>query len=96
MPPEPWYEIVGLVRDMGMGTPPDPKVAGIYHPVAIEVPKVTQGKDERQINALEWGLANINADDVWSQYGDKGDSDPIRNCHWRVGTAVLATFAEDA
>jgi len=33
--PGPWYEIVGVVRDMGMsfGTF-DPKVAGIYHPVA--------------------------------------------------------------
>jgi predicted permease len=38
----PWYEIVGVVRDLGMaigadqGTAPgtDPKVAGIYHPVA--------------------------------------------------------------
>jgi len=32
--PTPWYEIVGVVRDMGMGLEPDPKVAGIYHPVA--------------------------------------------------------------
>ena len=38
----PWYEIVGVVRDLGMavgadeGAAPgsDPKVAGIYHPVA--------------------------------------------------------------
>jgi predicted permease len=29
----PWYEIVGMVRDMGMDTRPlDPKVAGFYHP----------------------------------------------------------------
>ena len=29
----PWYEIVGVVRDMGMDTRPlDPKVAGFYHP----------------------------------------------------------------
>jgi predicted permease len=28
----PWYEIVGVVRDLGMATEPDPKVAGIYHP----------------------------------------------------------------
>jgi predicted permease len=30
----PWFEIVGVVRDMGMATGDDPKVAGIYHPVA--------------------------------------------------------------
>jgi putative ABC transport system permease protein len=33
----PWYEIVGVVRDLGMAAQPssggDPKVAGIYHPV---------------------------------------------------------------
>jgi hypothetical protein len=31
--PGPWHEIVGVVRDLGMGIEPDPKVAGIYHPV---------------------------------------------------------------
>ncbi|WP_238335282.1 S8 family serine peptidase [Kribbella amoyensis] len=55
------------------------EVEGIYNPTTIEVPKVTQGKDERQINSLEWGLANINADDVWSQYGDKGEGIVIAN-----------------
>jgi putative ABC transport system permease protein len=30
----PWYEIVGVVPDMGMATGEDPKVAGFYHPVA--------------------------------------------------------------
>jgi len=41
-PPGPWYEIVGVVRDLGMAVGADmgqaagsdPKVAGIYHPVA--------------------------------------------------------------
>ena len=31
---EPWYEIVGVVRDMGMAKPSDPKKAGVYHPSA--------------------------------------------------------------
>ena len=30
----PWYEIVGVVRDMGMSKGDDPKNAGMYHPVA--------------------------------------------------------------
>ncbi len=29
---EPWYEVVGVVRDLGMALEPDTKVAGIYHP----------------------------------------------------------------
>jgi subtilisin family serine protease len=48
------------------------EVEGIYNPMAVEVPKVTQGSTEHEINSVEWGLANINADDVWAQYGDKG------------------------
>ena len=32
---EPWYEIVGVVRDMGMSVGGfDPKIAGFYHPAA--------------------------------------------------------------
>ena len=49
------------------------EVEGLYAPVAIEVPKVTKGTTEHEINSVEWGVANINADDVWSQYGDKGE-----------------------
>ena len=30
----PWYEVVGVVPDLGMAKESDPKVAGIYHPVA--------------------------------------------------------------
>jgi predicted lysophospholipase L1 biosynthesis ABC-type transport system permease subunit len=32
--PGPWHEIVGVVPDMGMSRPDDPKIAGIYHPLA--------------------------------------------------------------
>ena len=31
----PWYEIVGVVRDLGMSGGQDPKVSGIYHPARI-------------------------------------------------------------
>jgi hypothetical protein len=33
-PPWPWYEIIGVVRDLGMSHAPDPKVAGFYEPAA--------------------------------------------------------------
>jgi hypothetical protein len=33
--PEPWYEIVGVVKDLGLALGgDDPKIAGFYHPVA--------------------------------------------------------------
>ena len=35
--PAPWHEIVGVVPDLGMSSPSDPKVAGFYHPLAPDV-----------------------------------------------------------
>ena len=32
--PSAWYEIVGVVQDLGLSADRDPKVAGFYHPVA--------------------------------------------------------------
>jgi putative ABC transport system permease protein len=32
---DPWFEIVGVVNDLGMAYGNDPKVAGFYHPVAV-------------------------------------------------------------
>ena len=34
-PAEPWREIVGVVRDMGMAVDPSPKTAGIYLPIRL-------------------------------------------------------------
>jgi putative ABC transport system permease protein len=40
---EPWYEIVGVVKDLGMSTSEyDPKKAGIYHPVSDDGPLPAQ------------------------------------------------------
>ncbi|MGK5740410.1 S8 family serine peptidase [Micromonospora sp. URMC 103] len=55
------------------------EVEALYAPVAYEVPKTTKGDNEKVVNALEWGVANINADDVWSQYGVKGEGITIAN-----------------
>ncbi|MEW2384676.1 S8 family serine peptidase [Micromonospora sp. NPDC047707] len=55
------------------------EVEGLYAPVDYEVPEVTDGADEKTVNALEWGIANINADDVWSRYGVKGAGITVAN-----------------
>ena len=34
-PAPPWIEIVGLVRDVGMGRAPDPQAAGLYRPLDL-------------------------------------------------------------
>ncbi|MET7283095.1 S8 family serine peptidase [Kribbella sp. NPDC005582] len=55
------------------------EVAGLYNPTQVEVPKVTEGTSEHEINAVEWGVANIKANQVWSQFGDKGAGITIAN-----------------
>lgn len=32
-----------------------------------------KGKDLKAVNSVEWGVANINADDVWDQFGVTGE-----------------------
>jgi predicted permease len=34
-PPPTWFEIVGVVRDMGMAVEPEPKTAGVYQPLSF-------------------------------------------------------------
>ena len=55
------------------------EVEGLYASIAYEVPKVTEGTDEKTVNALEWGISNINADDVWSKYGVTGEGITVAN-----------------
>ncbi len=38
---------------------------------AIDPP--AKGKAEKEVNAVEWGIAAINADDVWGQYDVRGE-----------------------
>ncbi len=38
---------------------------------ALEEP--IKGKDVKDVNAVEWGVANINADDVWNEFGVNGE-----------------------
>ncbi|HET6479165.1 MAG TPA: S8 family serine peptidase [Actinoplanes sp.] len=49
------------------------EVEGLYAPTKIEAPKVSDGTQQMVLNAVEWGIANINADDVWSQDGVTGE-----------------------
>ena len=32
-----------------------------------------KGKDVKDVNSVEWGVANINADDVWNEFGVTGE-----------------------
>ncbi|MFI5846054.1 S8 family serine peptidase [Catenuloplanes sp. NPDC051500] len=56
-----------------------PEVQGLYPSIAYEIPETKAGADEHTVNALEWGVASINADDVWNQYGVTGENIVIAN-----------------
>ncbi|MEU0368797.1 S8 family serine peptidase [Streptomyces sp. NPDC006283] len=55
------------------------EVEALYAPIAYKAPEVTKGTQEKTVNSLEWGIANINADDVWSQFGVKGEGITVAN-----------------
>ena len=49
------------------------EVESLWPEVKVPEPQPVKGKDVRQVNSVEWGIANINADDVWSQFGVRGE-----------------------
>jgi len=55
------------------------EVEGLYLPVAYKTPEITKGAAEHTVNAVEWGIANIKADQVWAQYGVKGAGITVAN-----------------
>lgn len=55
------------------------EVDGLFAPMEYKVPEVTEGKSEKTVNAVEWGISNINADDLWSQFGTTGAGITVAN-----------------
>ena len=56
-----------------------PEVEKIVAERVYEAPDPMPGTTEAKINAVEWGIANINADDVWAQFGDRGEGIVVAN-----------------
>ena len=50
-----------------------PTVEAIRAPQTYEIPEPTIGIDEQQIDAVEWGIDRISADEVWSTFGVRGE-----------------------
>jgi subtilisin family serine protease len=55
------------------------EVAEILAPRTYTIPKPTAGEVEQSVNAVEWGIAEINADDVWSTFGVRGEGIVVAN-----------------
>ncbi len=54
-------------------------VQRITAPRTYQIPTPDAGTTEKTINALEWGIAAVNADDVWSTYGVRGEGIVVAN-----------------
>ncbi len=58
----------------------NPAVEAITAPVTYQVPDPVGGSTDRsRVNAVEWGIDQIGADDVWSQFGVRGEGIVIAN-----------------
>ncbi len=54
-------------------------VTRLRSPDTYPLPTPTPGTAERTINAVEWGIARIGADDVWSTFGVRGEGITVAN-----------------
>ena len=50
-----------------------PEVAKILPSESYRVPDPIKGKTESKVNAVEWNIDDVNAPDVWQQFGDRGE-----------------------
>jgi Subtilase family/Malectin domain/Carboxypeptidase regulatory-like domain/Viral BACON domain len=64
-------------------------VTRLRSPDTYPLPTPTPGTAERTINAVEWGIARIRADQVWSTFGVRGEGITVAN----IDTGVDYTHA---
>ena len=54
-------------------------VQQLSEPKTYQIPTPIQGSTEQTINAVEWGVAAIKADQVWSTFGARGEGVTVAN-----------------
>ena len=57
----------------------DPAVEAIVPPFKFEIPEPIEGTAEDTIDAIEWGIDRINANDVWTEFGVRGEGIVVAN-----------------
>ncbi|WP_255472498.1 S8 family serine peptidase, partial [Micromonospora sp. MP36] len=57
----------------------EPEVQSLWPPQTYQMPEPMEGTAPAEVNSVEWGIANINADDVWAQYGVTGAGITVAN-----------------
>ena len=57
----------------------DSEVASVRVHQIYELPRPTPGQVEETVNAVEWGIAAVNADDAWGTFGARGEGIVVAN-----------------
>jgi len=65
--------------DLVNGIAADAEVSQVRTQHVYELPRPTAGQIEQTINAVEWGIAAINADDAWGTFGVRGEGIVVAN-----------------
>jgi len=65
--------------DLASSIAADPEVSQVTINHVYELPKPTPGQIEQTIDAVEWGIAAINADDAWGTFGARGEGIVVAN-----------------
>jgi len=55
------------------------EVEALYPTRDYDLVQPRKGTNAREVNAVEWGVANINADEVWGHYGVHGEGITVAN-----------------
>ncbi|GGF46351.1 hypothetical protein GCM10011366_12600 [Ornithinimicrobium tianjinense] len=71
--------VTGADREVLTSLALSAEVEGVYLPAQYELPEPLPGEPQFVPDAVEWGIANINADDVWSGYGATGEGIVVAN-----------------
>jgi subtilisin family serine protease len=78
-----WIANSILVRDgtqaMAESFASQGNVTVVRAPRTYALPEPTAGTAEQTIDAVEWGIAAINADDVWADFGVRGEGIVVAN-----------------
>ncbi|HEY0734656.1 MAG TPA: S8 family serine peptidase [Herpetosiphonaceae bacterium] len=64
-----------------------PEVAEILNDEPMQLPPAQPGEEEARIQAIEWGISRIRADQVWSTFNVRGEGIVVAN----IDTGVLHT-----
>ncbi|AXH95332.1 cell wall-binding repeat-containing protein [Ornithinimicrobium avium] len=71
--------VTGGDRELLTSLALSPEVEGVYLPAKYDLPEPVVGEPQFITDAVEWGIADINADDVWSEFGATGEGIVVAN-----------------